>query len=83
MGTGSRLLIDEIVLENVGESIASAQMDILMFLLCNGMERSLSQWEKLLASTTPSLRIIKVWGAPGERQSIIEAALRVKPASLL
>ena len=75
MDVNSRLLIDEIVLEDVGESIGRVEMDILMLLLCNGGERSLRQWEGLLASATPSLRILKVWNAPGEQQSIIEAAL--------
>lgn len=75
MDLNSRLLIDEIVLENTGESIAEAEMDMLMLLLCNGIERSRYQWEKLLSSCTPSWRVVQFWNAPGELQSIVEAAL--------
>ena len=41
MDVSSRLLIDEIVLKSVGESVSSAEMDMLMLLLCNRGERSL------------------------------------------
>ena len=75
MDSTSRLLIDDIVLKNVGESISKVEMDMLMLVLCSGIERSLSQWKKLLASCTPSLRIVHIWDAPGEEQSIVEAAL--------
>ena len=34
MNARSRLLVDEIVLKSVGESVAGAEMDMLMFLLC-------------------------------------------------
>ena len=75
MDVNSKLLIDEIILKSVGESVSAAEMDMLMFLLCDGGERSLAQWEQLLAAAKPRLRIVKVWDAPGEQQSIIEAIL--------
>ena len=75
MNLDSRLLIDDIVLKDVGESISNAEMDLQMLLLCNGEERSLYQWKHLLTSCTPRLRFVQVWSAPGEQQSIVEAAL--------
>ena len=59
MDLNSRLLIDDIILENVEGSVENVEMDMLMLLLCRGIERSLYQWKNLLSSVAPSLRTIK------------------------
>lgn len=59
MDLNSRLLIDDIILGNVEGSVENVQMDVLMLLLCRGIERSLYQWKNLLSSVAPSLRTIK------------------------
>ena len=58
------------------ETLVRADLDMMMFLLFNGMERTKAQWEDLLAKTDPPLKIIKVWSALGDEQSVIETCLR-------
>ena len=72
----SRLIIDDMVLADVGERLTGAEMDLLMMLLPSGLERSLAQWESLLASTEPPLEIEKVWSRPEEYQSVMEVRLK-------
>jgi hypothetical protein len=50
-------------------------MDMLMFYLCNGMERTKSQWAELLAKAEPPLKLVNVWSVPEDQQSVIEARL--------
>lgn len=76
MNKGSRLLINEMVLADIGETANRVTMDVLMLLISNGMERTLTQWRSLLESVRPGLKIVKIWSAPGDQQSVIEAALR-------
>lgn len=59
MDLNSRLLIDDIILENVEGSVEDVEMDMLMLLFCRGIERSLYQWKNLLSSVAPSLRTFK------------------------
>lgn len=72
----SRLLIDDMVLADVGERLTGAEMDLLMMLLPSGLERSLGQWERLLASVEPPLEIEKVWSPSEEYQAVIECRLK-------
>lgn len=58
----SRLLINEIVLPNVGCASGPACVDITMMTLLAGMERSRRQWEELLGSV--GLKVISVWFPP-------------------
>ncbi|PYI16581.1 S-adenosyl-L-methionine-dependent methyltransferase [Aspergillus violaceofuscus CBS 115571] len=57
MGLHSRLLINEMVLAETGETLARADMHMLMWLPCNGMERTRRQWEELLG-VEPLLQIV-------------------------
>lgn len=75
MRSQSRLLINEIVLLETNESPLKCDMDMLMFYLCNGLERTITQWEELLAKVEPALKLVSVWSAPGDQQSVIEAQL--------
>lgn len=71
----SRILIDDYVLPNTGASMRGASMDFLMMMFCSGIERTRSQWEKLLDSS--GLEIVKVWGTRSDFEQVIEAQLRV------
>lgn len=71
----SRLLINEIVLSDTNETLVRCDMDMLMFYLCNGMERTKSQWAELLTKAEPPLKLVNVWSVPEDQQSVIEARL--------
>lgn len=71
----TRLLINEIVLLDTNESLLKCDMDMLMLYLCNGMERTKTQWEELLAKVELALKLVNVWSAQGDQQSVIEAQL--------
>ena len=75
MNKRSRLLINEMVLADRNETLVRADMDMLMFFISNGMERSRTQWKDLLASVSPPLKLIDVWSAPGDQQSVMEISL--------
>ena len=70
----SRLLIDDIVLPDQGASAKHAAIDMLMYLMPGGIERTLGAWEALLDSA--GLRILKVWGDESTAEPVIEAALK-------
>lgn len=71
----SRLLINEIVLADTNETLLRVNIDVTMLFLFNGMERTKTQWETLLAKAEPPLKLVEVWSAPGDQQSVIEACL--------
>lgn len=75
MQSHSRLLINEIVLLDTNESLLKCDMDMLMLYLCNGMERTKTQWEELLAQVEPALKLVNVWSVREDQQSVIEARL--------
>ncbi|PYH85808.1 O-methyltransferase family protein [Aspergillus uvarum CBS 121591] len=76
MGSHSRLLINEMVLAETGETLARVDMDMLMWLLCDGMERTRRQWEELLGRVEPPLQIVAVWPGEGaDPQCVIETCL--------
>ena len=70
----SRLLIDEYVLPDTGAPMRGAAMDLLMMMLCSGIERTRHQWESLLNKC--GLEIIKIWGARADYEQVIEAQLK-------
>lgn len=75
MSNRLRLLINEMVLADRKESLVRADMDMIMFFTCNGIERGLTQWRNLLASISPPLKLINVWSTPGDEQSEIKTSL--------
>jgi len=70
----SRLLIDDYVLPNTGAPVRGSSMDILMMMYASGMERMLSQWEKVLDAS--GLEIIKIWGTDSDHEQVIETQLK-------
>ena len=69
----SKLLISELVLPARGASLFAASLDLQMMGLHAGMERSETQWHKLLQSA--GLTIVKIWQSMSGGESVIEASL--------
>ncbi|KAL8957785.1 MAG: hypothetical protein Q9183_005969 [Haloplaca sp. 2 TL-2023] len=72
----SKLLINEFIIPDVGASDFITAVDLTMMMMSGGMERTESQWRKLLASA--GLDIERIWSTNGEGQeseSVIEAIL--------
>jgi len=72
--THSRILIDDLVLPNVGTDGVEAASDIVMMLFVSGIERTLRQWVKLLTSV--GLELVKVWSVETSAESIVEARVK-------
>ncbi|KAL8869656.1 MAG: hypothetical protein Q9174_004105 [Haloplaca sp. 1 TL-2023] len=73
----SKLLINEFIVPAVGASDFITAVDLTMMMMSGGMERTESQWRKLLASA--GLEIERIWSTSGESQeteSVIEVVLR-------
>ncbi|KAK4907421.1 hypothetical protein LTR49_023567 [Elasticomyces elasticus] len=70
----SKLIINDIVLPNQGASRFAVQSDMNMLALLASMERSDTQWHRLLASA--GFEDIKIW--PGTPESVIEAKLKLE-----
>ena len=70
----SKLIIEEFVLADKECAMLPAMWDWEMLIFCNSMERTASQWTKVLDSA--GFRIVKFWAPPGDGQSIIEAELK-------
>lgn len=66
----SRLLIDEWVLPDSGVNLKAANMDINMMLMFNAIERTKSQWERLLGDV--GLEIVEIYSTPGAAECVIE-----------
>ena len=79
MDRHSRILVDEIVLADKGETAPRAEIDMVMMMLQAGMERTLHQWEELFAAVEPPLELVKVWTRKEDWQSVIEVKLRGAP----
>ncbi|KAE8361130.1 O-methyltransferase-domain-containing protein [Aspergillus caelatus] len=71
----SRLLINEMILADLNESMIRSNMDMLMLFFTNGMERTQTQWNELLATVEPPLEIVQVYSAQGDQQCVIETCL--------
>ena len=71
----SKVLIFEYILPDVGAALFPSLLDINMLALLNGMERTETQWENLLASV--GLEVVKFWYNDGDRdqEGLIEARL--------
>ncbi|KAL8738332.1 MAG: hypothetical protein Q9181_000875 [Wetmoreana brouardii] len=69
----SKILIDDLVLPDVGVPPKGAFFDLSMMALETGTERTLQEWHDLLGSV--GLRIKKVWSSEVALQSVIEAEL--------
>ena len=69
----SKLLVSDMVLRDVGEGVRGASLDIVMFMMPEGKERTLSEFEALLDAA--GLKLAKQW--PGEEgmESVLEAEL--------
>ena len=70
----SRLLIHDYVVPETGASLRAASMDLNMMGLFGGMERTESQWRKMLDWTL--LEIVKIHTSRSGLESIIEAKIR-------
>ncbi len=70
----SRLLINDLVLPDVGVTMHAAGMDVYMMALLCGMERTRSQWNELLDSV--GLKVNGIWTLGEGPESIIETSLK-------
>ncbi|RAK99542.1 O-methyltransferase [Aspergillus ibericus CBS 121593] len=70
----SKLIIEEFVLADKDCAMLPAMWDWEMLVFCNSMERTASQWTKVLDSA--GFRVVKFWAPPGDGQSIIEAEVK-------
>ena len=68
--TYSRLLIDEWVLADSKVHLKAANMDINMMLMFNAIERTKTQWERLLGDI--GLEIVEIYSTPGAAECVIE-----------
>lgn len=69
----SKLLVNEIIIPEVGASDFIIACDLVMMGLGGGMERTKSHWSSLLESA--GLRIEKVWTLNEGTESVMEAVL--------
>ena len=76
MTEGSRVIISEWVILDMGSPLFPTMMDINMMAQLAGMERTKAQWEKLLAEV--GLEITKLSAPDIESESVIEAVLRIR-----
>jgi len=69
----SRVLFNEIVVNDENPTLAATSMDMMMLAHLNVRERTESEWRKLLAKG--GLQVIKIYTYPGVAESVIEAEL--------
>lgn len=67
----SKLLIHELVLPDEGATRTQCELDMLMMAFNSGLERSKSQWMKLLSEA--GFEVVNVWQEYPEYDGIIEA----------
>ena len=70
----SKILLNELVIPDIGCGIIAAQVDITMMACVASEERSERQWQDLLGSV--GLKIEKIWTDVPEAESIIEVILK-------
>ncbi|KAI9875694.1 MAG: hypothetical protein M1830_008092 [Pleopsidium flavum] len=70
----SRLLVNDMVLPDVGAAMFPAAMDVSMMTLLTGMERTRAQWHELLDSV--GLKINGIWTLVEGGESVIETVLK-------
>ena len=64
-----KLLIFEYILSDVGAPLFPALLDIQMFAILSGTERTETQWRELLGSL--GLEIVKFWRQDMETEGLI------------
>ncbi|MCJ1264909.1 hypothetical protein MMC22_004784 [Lobaria immixta] len=69
----SRLLIEDLVLPDRGADMRQASLDMTMYFMPEGIERTAGQWKDLLERA--GLQIIKIWSDGSGMESVIEAEL--------
>ena len=72
MGPQSVLFIDEVVMPNTGASVMATQLDITMLAIFGALERTESDWYKLLGRAGFEVREIHAYD-PEVGYSILEA----------
>ena len=70
----SRLLINDLVVTDQKEGLFMTRSDMNMLALLGSMERSESQWRKLLESA--GFDIVKIWTKEARYESVIEAIVK-------
>lgn len=76
----SRLVIDDIVLPDQRASPKHCALDMLMYMVPGGIERTMGAWKELLDSA--GLQILKVWSDESTAEPIIEAELKASEGPL-
>lgn len=69
----SKFLLEECILPDSGARLLPVLLDLVVMVWCPGMERTCSQWERLLGGS--GLRVVQFWQPKGDGQGIIEAEL--------
>lgn len=69
----SRLIIEDLVLPDVGASLWDSAVDVLMYLMPGGMERTEGEWRALLGSA--GLRIEGIWRDAASGETVMETVL--------
>ena len=72
----SRLLIEDLVLPDQGADMRQASVDMTMYFVPGGIERTAGQWKDLLECE--GLQIIKIWSDGSGMESVIEAELKAR-----
>ena len=70
----SKIVLNEMVIPDVGCGVVAAQVDITMMACVASEERSERQWHDLLGPV--GLKIEKIWTDVPEAESIIEVGLK-------
>ena len=70
----SKILLNELVIPDIGCGIIAAQVDITMMACVASEERSERQWQDIVDSV--GLKIEKIWTDVPEAESIIELVLK-------
>lgn len=69
----SKILLNELVIPDIGCGVIAAQLDITMMACLASEERSEKQWQNIVDSV--GLKIEKIWTDVPEAESIIELVL--------
>ena len=69
----SKLIIEEMILDDTDCAMLQAMWDWEMMVFCNSMERAKGQWQSMLESV--GFKVVKFWQPPGDGTGIIEADL--------
>ena len=77
----SRLRIEDLVLPDQGATLKHSAIDVLMFMMPDGIERTMRVWDELLDSGR--LRILQVWSDQSGAKPVIEAELKAIEVPLL